>query len=300
MKIAYLVLAHRYPDQLLRLIDRLDTSSATFLLHIDKKEGETYTYLKEKLGNRGNVHFLKRYTCYWAGFGIVQATFQGIKEAVEKKIDFDYLALLSGQDYPIKTNHYINQFLEDHEGKSFIHHNALPYHQWNNQNGGWDRIQRWHFIKQNQHRIFPLRNRFRSIPVIRSLWNKADDIGLFKRKFPSGMKPYGGAQFWCLHKTHAKYMYDFVQANPSYFRFFRYVFVPDEILFQTIMANSGYKDQIVSDTLTFLEWHRPGAVLVTADMQNIKSTYYLFARKFDDTIDPEICNLIDQEILGIE
>jgi hypothetical protein len=43
MKIAYVVLAHRYPDQLIRLIHRLNTENASFFVHFDKKTDDIAT-----------------------------------------------------------------------------------------------------------------------------------------------------------------------------------------------------------------------------------------------------------------
>ena len=41
MRIVYIILAHQYPDQLLRLIDRL-TPTSFFIVHVDKQ----MTYLQ--------------------------------------------------------------------------------------------------------------------------------------------------------------------------------------------------------------------------------------------------------------
>ena len=37
MNIAYIILAHKYPRQLIRLVNRLNTEKTYFLIHIDKK-----------------------------------------------------------------------------------------------------------------------------------------------------------------------------------------------------------------------------------------------------------------------
>ena len=39
MRTAYLILAHRYPNQLIRMINRLDAEGNTFFIHLDKRMG---------------------------------------------------------------------------------------------------------------------------------------------------------------------------------------------------------------------------------------------------------------------
>jgi len=299
MKIAYLILAHRYPEQLFRLVDRLNYPGVNFLIHIDKKvDDQTYNYIVDHLKPFENVFFIKRFKCVWAGFGIVKATFQGLKEALERNLSFDYLSLMSGQDYPIKTNDYIHSFMEEHNGKSFINARPFPQPYWDNHNGGYDRIHNWYFINSTNQYGFP-HKLSHSHPNITKIISKTLGKLIPKRKFPSKYKPYGGAQFWALHKSHVEYVVKNVRDNPGFFDYFKYVMVPDEILFQTIMGNHPRnQDETVNDTLHFLEWDRKGATLVMADKENIANTYHLFARKFDYNVDAKIMDWIDSNILN--
>ena len=301
VSIAYLILAHRYPEQLFRLVDRLETENVCFFIHIDERTDEdVYNVITRFFAGKPNVRFIKRFKCYWAGFGIAQATLQGIKEIVESGFNVDYIALMSGQDYPIKNNAFIKQYLTDRAGTSFIQHLAYPHPLWDSENGGLDRVQKWHFVRKNFCHSYPNRNFFGNgkLRFLNPLWNKVRfHVPAFKRTFPLGMTPYGGAQFWCLHKKHFQYVYNFVQQHPEYVRFFRYVFVSDEILIQSIIGNAGFGSEVHNDTLHFVEWLRPGATLYTSDKENIFSTHFLFARKFDATVDEKIMDIIDREIL---
>ena len=42
MRIAYVILAHKYPEQLVRLISQLNTNDVSFFLHIDKKADDKF------------------------------------------------------------------------------------------------------------------------------------------------------------------------------------------------------------------------------------------------------------------
>jgi hypothetical protein len=298
MMITYLILAHRYPEQLFRLVDRLDAPGVHFLIHIDKKVDDgIYSSITDRLEPRGNVHFIKRYKCHWAGYGIVQATYQGLKELNERKIPYDYVCLMSGQDYPIKPNDYIESFFKKHEGKSFINTHKFPQPKWIYENGGFDRIQNWYVVTASHQYGFPKRM-FKHNRYLNKLFSGTFGLVMPKRKFPANFDPYGGAQFWGLHKDHADYVVKTIEENPSFFRFFRNVRVPDEIMFQTVMGNhKNAANELVNDTLHFLEWNRPGATLTIEDKDNILNSHYLFARKFDDTVDTQITNWIDTTIL---
>jgi hypothetical protein len=282
MRIAYIISAYKYPEQLIRLITRLHSDSASFFVHVDKKTAlEVYEKIVDGTKHLENVFFLKRYRCYWGGFGHVQATIEGINEIIKKNIPFDYAVLLTGQDYPIKTNEQIRKFLRQSHGKSFMDYFPLPSDHW--EGGGMQRIELWHVRLFNRHYIFP----------------KSRDF-LFKRKFPKGFQPYGGSSYWCLSKECIAYIHNFINNNRRFVNFYRFVDVPDEVIFQTILINSPLAVNIVNDDLRFINWKDVDAgspaVFVKNDFESLASSLKLFARKFDVNVDPEVLDLIDREI----
>ena len=71
-KKTYIILAHKAPDQLKRLIDRLNDEDSFFFIHIDKKSYiEPFTECV--VGN--NIKFItNRINCLWGDFSQVIAT----------------------------------------------------------------------------------------------------------------------------------------------------------------------------------------------------------------------------------
>ena len=62
MKIAYIILAHKLPAQLVRLVKRLDAPGTHFFIHIDKNsDNEVYKQIVSDLSLMKNVFFLKRF-----------------------------------------------------------------------------------------------------------------------------------------------------------------------------------------------------------------------------------------------
>lgn len=321
MKIAYIVLAHKYPEQLIRLIDRLSTEKTSFFVHIDKKtDKKNYQQIVSCLSHRTNVYFLKRHRCYWGDFSIVSATIEGFKEIFNRNISVDWVILLSGQDYPIKSNIEIEDFLCKNKENSFLDYFPLPQPEPENlstkwPNGGFNRINYWHFRLLNWRFVFPAKLWFNTynysqvkqdikFRIASRLWFALILWFPIKRKFPKGFKPFAGSQFWCLSKECAEYVHNFIQANSAFVNFFKCVDVPDELFFQTIILNSRFKDAVINDSLRYMDWQNPNpsipAILEKKDFDKLLDSSKLFARKFDAARDIDVLDLIDQEILNID
>src|SRR4051794_10513627 len=127
MRLAYVILAHRYPEQLGRLVSRLASGDgAAFFVHIDRKTDDAvFRQFQDRLTGVPGVRFIERSPCWWGHFNIVRAVLTGIRAAVESGVEFDYLALLSGQDYPIKSHEAVGEFLRHNAGREFMEAFAL-------------------------------------------------------------------------------------------------------------------------------------------------------------------------------
>jgi hypothetical protein len=222
-----------------------------------------------------DVTYLPRHACHWGGFGHVRASLKGIGELVTSGADPDYTILLSGQDYPIKPNAFIQEFLERGDGRSFFLHFPLPTENWSH--GGLDRLRDWHLRWRGVHVRLPLR-----------------------RSLPGGLRPWGGSAYWIVSRSALRTIAGFVDANPEYVRFFEHVDIPDELFFQTILLNSPEAERCVDFRLHHTEWSREPApaILVKDDFPQLVSSSCLFARKFDAAVDGEILDLIDERLLA--
>ena len=69
----------------------------------------------------GTIFFVeKREKVYWGAYSIVKATINGFEAIVASNNSYDFINLLSGQDYPIKPLDEIHGFLEANAGKAFM------------------------------------------------------------------------------------------------------------------------------------------------------------------------------------
>ena len=327
MKIAYLILAHHLPEQLTRLIHRLATSETYFLVHVSKNTDDTqYNKMVEGVRCLPNVVFLKRRKASWGD--IILPIVDGILEAFERQIEFDYMFLLSGQDYPIKQNIYIYEFLSKNKGKEFLHYFPIPREipldptqgwGWEDERGGIDRIENWQISLFGKNYQIPGdgKSSSRMKAFIRHLFV----VLVPKRKFVKGFKPNGGSSWWCLTRECLAYIHGLIKENPDFVAYFKYVNLSEEIFFQTLILNSPLRDSVVNDDLRCIDWSdgrwevkswyrfpfehgqtrvwRSGPRIWRKDhFEILKNSKGLIARKFDTRIDSEILDLIDHKLLS--
>ncbi|MBO9730289.1 MAG: hypothetical protein J7623_16740 [Chitinophaga sp.] len=280
MRIAHLILTYTDPGQTERMINRLFHEDFDFYIHVDKKcDIGPHLFLKEL----PNVYFInKRTDVKWAGFDTVLATFECIKEIVATGISYDFINFLSGQDYPIKSASFIHDFFLGNKGKEFLSYRDIA----NDWTEGMIRMERYYLSNYQ----------FTGKYAIEYLVNKI----LPKRKLPYGMHPYGQSMFWMLSPEAAMYVVNKVSNDRTLKRFFKFCWGSDEVVFQTILLNSAYKNRIINNNYRYIDWSAGGSspkILDEGDAENLIHSSMLFARKFDIRQHPQILDIIDKHIV---
>jgi hypothetical protein len=300
MKIAYIVLAYKNPDQLGRLIQTLINKDSAFYLHIDKKSNiSDFRGVLSKLNKSTKITMLPRINSYWGGPGILTAILHGLDKILHDG-NYNRIVLISGQDYPIKSISYIFNYFEINESKNFIPHFKLPSEIWGEE--GMTRIKNYHFRIHGKIYTYPPQSS--PIHIYSKIFYLLLKIRFRKaREFPEGLQPYGGFSGWKITAEAAKEVMDFINKRPDYLKYHKYTKCADEIFFQTILLNSkneALRNSFINDDLTFIKWkeNMPNPEILTkSDYDAIKKSNALFARKFDPRIDSEILDMIDKEIL---
>ena len=277
MKIAHLILAHKNPLQLERLINRLDHPASGFFIHIDKKANATpFAFLFK----RANVFCLKkRAKIYWAGFGTIQAIINGFKEIPE---DYDYINVISGQDFPLKSANNIYQYIAERRGKEFI--TCLSIDGTSSWGDVSPRVFRYHLIN------WRIPGKYRLEKWINKI--------LPPRKFPMDHVIVGRANWFTLTYKASQYLLREIAAHPELIRYYKYCWGADEFIFSTLLFNSDFKEEIL-DNLLYSYWpegHGHAKILKTEDFEILKASDKLLARKFDMDIDSNIFDLLEKWI----
>jgi core-2/I-Branching enzyme len=275
-RVTYIVIAHKNPHQVVRLLHRLASDRTTFVVHVDRRAGsDVEDAIRNGARALGDVRFLDRRRCFWGGFGMVAATVAAFDELVRGSVAFDHAVLLSGQDYPLRSAADIERFLGAAAGRCFMTHAHLPTPFW--PDGGLNRIEQFHLVSHHALHL--------TVP--------------WRRRIPGGLDPFGGGAWHCLARPVVEHVVAFIRSNPTFVRFFEHVLHPDELFFQTIVMNSPFAPTVVDDHLRYVDWADSvgsPAVLETADLGRLIESDKLFARKFDTAVDSTILDLLDEHI----
>jgi hypothetical protein len=284
LRIGYVISAYHKPQMVVRLVRRLNSPQNRFYIHYDLRspEGE-FNELQQAFRGMGNVTLLERHRCRWGDFGHVLASLKGIRAMMAGETKPDYAILLTGQDYPIKSNALISRQLQAAAGRSFMQASAWPVPQWENGRG----IRRI----QNYHLHFGMPRWARSLG-----WQPGwQHLTIpMRRKVPGGLHPYFGSGYWYLHRDCVEYIQNYVDEHPDFVRFFRGVLIPDECFFHILLMNSPLAKSFEQRTLTYMDWRPPWpGILKMQDLPKLQQSDCLFARKFDPAVDGEVLNKLD-------
>jgi hypothetical protein len=259
------------------LINSLWHEDADFYIHVDAKSSiDPFLIFPQK----SHVHFIKkREKVYWGAYSIVQATINGLKEILNSGTSYDYINLLSGQDYPLLNVNLIHRFFFDHPGKAFMEFYSVK----NDWQEAIPRLQKYYLSN------YPFRGSY--------LLERVMNFILPERTLPNHLVPVGRSQWFTISSVHAQYIIDYLKRNKNVGRFFRFTWGSDEIIFQTILFNSGYREDMVNDNLRYIDWSEGMAspkVFTIKDVLTLQNCGKLFARKFNITIDFSILDYLDE------
>ncbi|CAE7906773.1 oxt [Symbiodinium sp. KB8] len=123
-RIAYVILAHQFPQNVKRLISRLlQPLETVFAVHVDEKnpgmlEELVHWTQVEALGYAVQVY--SKYNIVRGGANMLHAQMEGIRQLLHHAMEWDFCILLSEQDYPLRGNEVLATYLWVHHGTSFV------------------------------------------------------------------------------------------------------------------------------------------------------------------------------------
>ena len=298
----YLILAHKNPLQLSRMIERLDDGASKFFIHLDAKTPiEPFAACLEG----AHIRFIEpRERCVWGDFSIVQATIH-LMEAASKEQGF--FILMSGQDYPIQSQGYINAFLESNKGFDFIEIEPLE-EKWKPKMVK-DKLEHYHILHSEERGHSNCYAPFAHCSVFQKLRTLTHLLkGRLSRKnfrllcsLPKRVAPfkrqYAGSQFWAFSERTFYAVLNYIREHKAALEeYYKYTSSPDEIYFHSVLMDLVAKDSTIKlkDPITYVNYFRKNNVFVSEDFDKLTSAKgKLFARKFDTDIDIEILNKLD-------
>lgn len=280
MKIAYLVQAHTNFKQVNMLIKKVVDEHTDVYIHIDKKNDQLFHDLVEAYKNSERVFVItKRVDVNWSGFSQIQATLNLMQfvDGIKKK--YDYVSLISGQCFPIKSNEEIRSFLIENNGSEFI-----AYRDITNDKVSLYRLKNYNFFRENKNiRKFYMR-------TLDNVIRRVQKNFVMRKNF-KGMNLYHGSQWFTITYACMQYILTYLKENKVFLEDFKYTLVPDEHFFQMILLNTNYKEKVVNNNLRYIDWENcknSPRTLSDIDFDKLMKSSKLIARKFDSKIDEEI------------
>lgn len=306
-KVAYLVQTYKNPAQIYRLVSTLRKSSPEAFILVSHNFAacdleiaplrELGVEVLSVKGGRGD-------------FSLVQAYLDAIDWLIARKIDFDWLINISGQDYPTQPLSHIEQFLTETEYDGFFDYFNVFSDQctWGIRDGRdrylyqywWSGIElsRW-----QRGLLKPLRLLINySQPLVRVDFSYGLIVGLraISMPFNQNFRCYGGSYFKTISRECAQYLDQFSKQNHHLVDYYKKVRLSDESFVQTVLLNSG-RFKFYGDNKRYIDFsgsqHGHPRTLTRDDYPNLISDDIHFARKFDLEQDGEILDLLDARVL---
>lgn len=296
-KVAYLLLVHKQPAMVRRLIERLEFAGSRFWIQVDARAD--ITVFTRELSGLKNVTFVqKRCNGDWGWFSFAEGNIEGIRAVQESGYPFDHLVILSGQDYPLCSNHDLIKKLSDNKTSSFIHYVKITG---DNNAHLTERVSKYHIkLPLKKKIVYPYDSDQLSKKLINQVLGMTGAYPL-PRVIPGSRDLYFGSNWIRLSNKATQYLLKVIDQEPEYVDFFKTTLLAEEHFFHTILLNAPEIDRgpIINTNLTFSHWKRAPELypipLKMSDIDDLLSSGDLLARKFDAAVTPEILDYLDRK-----
>lgn len=281
-KQAYLIEAHKCDEMLLTLLRMLDVPWNDIFIHMDSKNTDYQPETVECRMKYAKVFHAKRHSVVWGGVSQVKAELVLLKTAVAHG-PYQHYHLISGVDLPIQTQEDIRAFFEANPDVEFVHFDPHPFSPFND-----ERVYYRHFFQNIDLRRHPVLGVINGILLSGQKLLKISAI----RTFTSQRAATGSAA----RTGFARYL---LTKEEWVLQVLDKTFCSDEFFVQTLIAQSPYQDKIYQgpgDTSArAIDWDRGNPwVWKYADLEQLKASPCMFARKFDIEKEPELVHEIER------
>lgn len=289
MNHSFLIMAHNNPLLLKRIVCKLQKNNHFFFIHVDKKIN--INPFKECLQGLNNVFFIKnRIRVNWGGYSQIQCELLLLRTAFSTSVKMDYFHLISGADYPCKSNSVFDNYFIEHNGESFMHYDSdEEIRMWRDTKYR-NRIQTWNFVD-----IFPFSNK--GLSILRQFIQKAFNLFVKRNLIPNVV---AGWNWFSWHRNVVEYVLKYIELNPKYLNRFRYTLCCDEVIFHTLLQSKISELRINRhNSLRYIEWHPKREfkslplILQESEYNDIIKSNSMFCRKVDPKESLTLLNLLD-------
>jgi len=311
MRISFVLQTYRSPGQIGRLVEALDRDCSDSLIvvaHSGPLSGLA------GLACRNRIDHLLPAAPARGRFGLIDSYLCALRWLRRQPRAYDWIVLLSGQDYPIRPLPELRATLEQSVVDGYFHHfDPLTENPdrsgpmaWPRREGADRYLFRYRFLTDE---LTTLERALLNIPrrllgLTRSYrLNTSFGLGVGRRAdatpFSPAFRLYAGSYWHIIRRECAEAVLDFVDANPRTVEYFRQLVLPDECFIQTILLNDR-AFRVSAQDLRYFDFrgsrHGHARTLGPTDLDAAFASGCFFGRKFDDVLHPQVFDLLDARL----
>ena len=268
MTVGIVMLVHTALDRAEDVARHWVKGGCPVVIHVDRNVNDaTFETFRDALSDLSDkVLFSERHRCEWGTWGIVAGAQAASELMLTKFAKVGHVYLASGSCLPLRPVKELRRYLASRPRTDFIESATTADVPWTV--GGLDHERftlRFPFSWKRQRHLFD-----RYVAFQRRI--------RFRRRIPEGLVPHMGSQWWCLtRQTLSAILQD--PDRPTYDRYFKRVWIPDESYFQTL--SRLYSRQIESRSLTLSKFDFQGKPHIFYDdhLQLLRRSDCFVARK---------------------
>ena len=295
--VAFLVVSHRNPDQVLRLVRALREGTDTaVLVHHDQRRELIDARQCERAGGR-LVHY--GLPIEWGNAAYAEMLLAALAELAEGP-DPDWVAVVSGQDYPLRPLPDFERHLAESP------HDALLGDLWQlDLSEEPPPPEREFYLRYRYRHYAPPRPAAAVLARVLGRWAYLRELpaghGLrlgvrpWRHPFGPTLRCHVCSDWLTLERRAVRAVLEFARRRTRVMDHYRRTIIPSESLFATALANDpALSIGPASRFLGFEEGSPHPRTFGTADVDELLASGMHFARKFDATSDSRVLDLLDE------
>jgi Core-2/I-Branching enzyme len=300
-RVAYLIMSYTLPDQVSRLASVLRRGSPASLIvvhHDDRRSSVDAA----RLDALGVLRVEPPSTAAWGEATQLAMVLRCLRFTLDAR-DFDWVVMLSGQDYPIRPVAEIEHSLATTDADALIETRACA------RPNGREEIDefaaryhfRWRRIKSRAvSRLAGAAIKSGSLVRLRTM-PSGSWIGVraVRSPFGPGLVCHYGSDWFTLSRPALEAIERFAGARRDVLDYYRRTLIPTESFVQTVLANDASL-RLASDYRRYSVWDSPRMrgprILREHDLDAMLGSGGDFARKFDETVDRAVLDEIDRRV----
>ncbi len=260
MRIAYCIMCHKFTPTLQELV-RLVGESNDVIIHVDAKAD-----IADFASLRDKANFLEdRVDVRWGRWSQIEAVLRLLDAS--RRFECDYVALISGDTLPLKSDDRIKKELWKNRGREYLYERPLTQ----------EHVMR---IKMCHPRASTRTSKW---AVVRRR------LGLMCRNkwFDTLPQLHFGSNWFIITPDLRDWFFDYLGQHPEYSEAFRRSHCGDELFFMTLACNSPFAESLTKEQFFYFDWTTGPdypRTLDESDFPRLAKSDCLFARKFRDDL----------------